>query len=107
MSDALTEVRDGILIITINRPDKLNALNRRTLLEIEEAMAMVKDLRENHSIFCSIVVYPVIPKGMIILRLIPTAVHSQEDIDQTLDAFEKVSHKLKSGQYRPAVNAAV
>ena len=75
--------------------------------EVEEAMAMVKDLRENHSVFCSIVVYPVIPKGMIILRLIPTAVHTREDIDQTLDAFEKVSHKLTSGQYRSAVDAAV
>ncbi|MFZ4544286.1 MAG: aminotransferase class I/II-fold pyridoxal phosphate-dependent enzyme [Saprospiraceae bacterium] len=75
--------------------------------EVEEAMAMVRDLRENYSIFCSIVVYPVIPKGMIILRLIPTAVHTKEDIDQTLAAFETVSHKLKSGQYRPAVTAAI
>lgn len=71
--------------------------------EVEEAMAMVKDLRENYSIFCSIVVYPVIPKGMIILRLIPTAAHTKEDIDATLSAFEAVYHKLKSGMYRPAV----
>jgi glycine C-acetyltransferase len=71
--------------------------------EVEEAMAMVKDLRENYGIFCSIVVYPVIPKGMIILRLIPTAAHTKEDIDATLSAFEAVSHKLKSGMYRPAV----
>lgn len=71
--------------------------------EVEEAMAMVKDLRENYGIFCSIVVYPVIPKGMIILRLIPTAAHTKEDIDTTLSAFEAVSHKLKSGMYRPAV----
>lgn len=69
--------------------------------EVEEAMAMVYDLRENYGIFCSIVVYPVIPKGMIILRLIPTAAHSKSDIDTTLEAFEAVSHKLKSGMYRP------
>jgi glycine C-acetyltransferase len=73
--------------------------------EVEEAMGMVYDLRENYRIFCSIVVYPVIPKGMIILRLIPTAVHTKDDIDQTLAAFETVSHKLKSGMYRPAVSA--
>jgi glycine C-acetyltransferase len=73
--------------------------------EVEEAMGMVYDLRENYRVFCSIVVYPVIPKGMIILRLIPTAVHTKDDIDQTLAAFETVSHKLKSGMYRPAVTA--
>lgn len=73
--------------------------------EVEEAMAMVHDLRENYGIFCSIVVYPVIPKGMIILRLIPTAAHTKADIDATLSAFEAVSHKLKSGMYRPSVTA--
>jgi glycine C-acetyltransferase len=73
--------------------------------EVEEAMAMVYDLRENYGIFCSIVVYPVIPKGMIILRLIPTAAHSKEDIDKSLAAFEAVSHKLTAGMYRPAVAA--
>jgi len=61
---------------------------------------LVYDLRENHRIFCSIVVYPVIPKGMILLRLIPTASHTQKDIDETLDAFEAVSGKLKSGAYK-------
>ena len=59
--------------------------------EIPEAMAMVYDLRENHGIFCSIVVYPVIPKGLIILRLIPTASHTQEDIDETITAFSAAS----------------
>ncbi len=54
---------------------------------IPEAMALVKDLRENHGIFCSIVVYPVIPRGLILLRLIPTATHTMEDIEETLDAF--------------------
>lgn len=67
---------------------------------VEEAMQLVLDLRENHRIFCSIVVYPVIPKGMILLRLIPTATHTQEDIDDTLTAFKAVSEKLKSGVYQ-------
>ncbi len=69
---------------------------------VEEAMAMVHDLRENHGIFCSIVVYPVIPKGMIILRLIPTASHTMEDIKETLDAFDAVRTKLTDGEYRQA-----
>ena len=60
---------------------------------IPEAMVLVKDLRENYGIFCSIVVYPVIPKGMILLRLIPTATHTKEDIDITLDAFSKIRKK--------------
>ncbi|MNY78854.1 2-amino-3-ketobutyrate coenzyme A ligase [compost metagenome] len=58
------------------------------------------DLRENYGIFCSIVVYPVIPKGLIELRLIPTAVHTLEDVQRTLDAFSEVSDKLKSGYYK-------
>ena len=70
---------------------------------VEEAMRMVHDLRENHRIFCSIVVYPVIPKGMIILRLIPTAVHTLEDIRESLEAFEAISSKLKSGFYQQEV----
>ena len=65
----------------------------------EEATQLVYDLRENYHVFCSIVVYPVIPKGMIILRLIPTASHTDEDIQITLDAFEAVSEKLRSGVY--------
>lgn len=66
----------------------------------EEAMAIVRDLRENYRIFCSMVVYPVIPRGMIILRLIPTAVHTPEDIRVTLDAFSEVAAKLREGVYR-------
>ena len=65
----------------------------------EEATRLVYDLRENHRIFCSIVVYPVIPKGMILLRLIPTATHNLEDIQLTLDAFDAVSSKLRNGEY--------
>lgn len=67
---------------------------------IEEAMVLVRDLRENYGIFCSMVVYPVIPKGMIILRLIPTASHNKQDIDETLAAFSAIRDKLASGQYK-------
>ncbi len=69
----------------------------------EEATQLVHDLRENHRIFCSIVVYPVIPKGMILLRLIPTAVHDMEDIELTLDAFDAVSAKLNKGEYTTTI----
>ena len=71
--------------------------------EVEEAMALVKDMRDNYGVFCSIVVYPVIPKGMIILRLIPTAAHTEEDIQITLEAFSAVGAKLKSGAYQDYV----
>jgi glycine C-acetyltransferase len=67
---------------------------------VEEATAMVMDLRENYGIFCSIVVYPVIPKGHIIYRLIPTAAHTDADIEQTLKAFSETKHKLDAGAYK-------
>src|SRR5690606_24243053 len=67
---------------------------------VEEATAMVMDLRENHHIFCSIVVYPVIPRGHIIYRIIPTAVHTAEDIELTLKAFEETKKKLDEGAYK-------
>ena len=66
---------------------------------IPEAMALVQDLRENYGIFCSIVVYPVIPKGLILLRLIPTATHTLEDVDITLKAFSGIREKLENGTY--------
>lgn len=69
---------------------------------VEEATAMVMDLRENYGIFCSIVVYPVIPKGHIIYRLIPTAVHTDADIEQTLKAFSETKDKLDAGTYKVA-----
>lgn len=68
--------------------------------DIPEATAMVMDLRENYHIFCSIVVYPVIPKGQIIYRIIPTAAHSFEDIELTLKAFEETKKKLDAGDYK-------
>lgn len=67
---------------------------------IPEAMALVKDLRENHGIFCSIVVYPVIPKGLILLRLIPTASHTLQDVEETLDAFSAIRERLENGTYK-------
>ena len=67
---------------------------------VPEAMALVKDLRENHKIFCSIVVYPVIPKGLILLRLIPTASHNYDDIQETLEAFSSIRERLVTGVYK-------
>ena len=69
---------------------------------IPEATNMVFDLRENFGIFCSMVTYPVIPKGMIILRLIPTATHTLEDVTYTIECFSKIVNKLKSGDYNKA-----
>jgi len=67
---------------------------------VEEATAMVMDLRENYGVFCSIVVYPVIPKGHIIYRLIPSAIHNDADIEATLKAFSETKVKLDAGAYK-------
>jgi len=67
---------------------------------IPEAMMLVNDLRENYSIFLSIVIYPVIPRGIILLRMIPTATHTKEDIDQTLTAYIAIREKLVTGVYK-------
>jgi glycine C-acetyltransferase len=64
-----------------------------------EAGNLIIDLRENYGVFCSVVIYPVVPKDVIMLRLIPTASHTLEDVQQTIEAFEKISDKLKSGIY--------
>lgn len=68
--------------------------------DLYEATALTRDLREHYGIFCSIVVYPVIPKGLIILRLIPTAAHSLEDVQRTLNAYSEMAEKLKAGYYK-------
>ena len=65
-----------------------------------EATNLTVDLRENHGIFCSIVVYPVVPKDIIMLRLIPTAVHTQEDVEYTIKTFSSVQAKLEAGEYK-------
>jgi glycine C-acetyltransferase len=70
--------------------------------DLPEATAMILDLRENYHIFCSIVVYPVIPRGEIIFRLIPTAAHTDEDIQLTLEAFSEAKGKLDAGAYKAA-----
>ncbi len=63
-------------------------------------MVLVKDLRENFGIFCSIVVYPVIPRGLILLRLIPTASHTLDDVEETLTAFSTIRDRLNDGFYK-------
>ena len=67
---------------------------------VEEGTNLVVDLRENYGVFCSIVIYPVIPKGEIILRIIPTAAHTTEDVEYTINAFMAVRKKFESGYYR-------
>jgi glycine C-acetyltransferase len=70
---------------------------------IPEAANLIYDLRENFNIFCSMVVYPVVPKGVIMLRLIPTAVHTLEDVEYTINAFNAISGKLRAGEYERAM----
>lgn len=64
-----------------------------------EAIRMIMDLRENYGIFCSIVVYPVVPKDIMMLRVIPTAAHTMEDVDYTIKVFKEIAVKLKEGFY--------
>jgi glycine C-acetyltransferase len=67
---------------------------------VPEATNVVIDLRENYKIFCSIVIYPVVPKDVIMLRIIPTASHTLEDVNYTVDAFAEVQDKLRAGHYK-------
>ncbi len=67
---------------------------------VAEATHLTRDLRENYSLFCSIVVYPVVPKDVIMLRLIPTAAHSLADVEETIVAFKEVQENLKAGKYK-------
>ncbi|NLX66575.1 MAG: pyridoxal phosphate-dependent aminotransferase family protein, partial [Bacteroidales bacterium] len=66
---------------------------------VPEGTNIVADLRENHSVFCSIVVYPVVPKGVLMLRLIPTASHTQKEVDETIEVFKKIKINLEAGKY--------
>jgi glycine C-acetyltransferase len=98
--DNVTMLQDGLKAMGFNLGNTSTCVTPVFMRgEVEEALNLVSDLRENYHIFCSIVVYPVIPRGMMLLRLIPTAVHTKEDIDLTLHAFGEVAHKLKSGTY--------
>jgi glycine C-acetyltransferase len=72
----------------------------------QEAAALIIDLRENYNIFCSVVMYPVVPKGIIMLRIIPTAAHTMADVDETIKAFQSVSNKLKEGHYTTSTSTA-
>jgi glycine C-acetyltransferase len=74
---------------------------------IPEAANLIYDLRENFDIFCSMVVYPVVPKGIIMLRLIPTAVHTLEDVKYTIEAFSSIRGKLKEGYYQREMETVV
>ncbi len=67
--------------------------------EVAEATNIIHDLRTNYKIFCSMVIYPVVPRGIILIRLIPTAVHTLEDVEYTVNAFAEVADKLKNGKY--------
>ncbi|HEC45095.1 MAG TPA: pyridoxal phosphate-dependent aminotransferase family protein [Bacteroides sp.] len=66
---------------------------------LTEATNVIADMRENYKVFCSMVVYPVVPKGVIMLRIIPTAVHTLEDVEYTINAFNAIAKKLKEGAY--------
>jgi glycine C-acetyltransferase len=66
---------------------------------VPEATKVTKELREKHNIFCSIVTYPVVPKDVIMLRLIPTAMHSLEDVEYTIEAFKDIKQKLDAGEF--------
>jgi glycine C-acetyltransferase len=70
---------------------------------VGEATQITYDLRENYNIFCSIVIYPVVPKGIILLRLIPTAVHTMEDVEYTVKAFADIKRKLENKEYSEKV----
>jgi glycine C-acetyltransferase len=75
--------------------------------DIPEATQLTFDLRENYNIFCSIVSYPVVPKGVLMLRLIPTAVHTLEDVSYTIKAFGEIREKLAAGKYNSGVMADI
>jgi glycine C-acetyltransferase len=74
---------------------------------VPEATNVVIDLRENYRIFCSIVVYPVVPKDVVMLRVIPTAAHTLEDVEKTVNAFAEVQEKLRAGYYKADKIASV
>ncbi len=74
---------------------------------VGEGSHVVYDLRENYNIFCTVVVYPVVPKGIILIRLIPTAVHTMEDVEYTVNAFAEIQHKLENKLYGDQLKAKV
>jgi glycine C-acetyltransferase len=81
-------------------PFKYTGVTQLCVVPRSKPRALKPDLRENHGIFCSIVVYPVIPKGLILLRMIPTATHTLEDVEETLEAFDAIRTRLQNGTYK-------
>jgi len=67
---------------------------------VNEGTQVIRDMRENYSIFCSMVIYPVIPRGQLIIRLIPTAMHTLQDVERTINAFKTIRKKLKNKEYK-------
>jgi glycine C-acetyltransferase len=67
---------------------------------VAEGTNVVMDLRETYGIFCSIVVYPVVPKDVVMLRIIPTSSHTDEDVDYTIKCFKEMKIKLEAGKYQ-------
>lgn len=94
------ELQDGLKARGFNLGTTTSPVTPVILTGTEmEAANLIMDLRENFGIFCSMVVYPVVPKGVIMLRLIPTAAHTSEDVEITLNAFDTILIKLKNKQY--------
>ena len=71
---------------------------------VSEAANILVDLRENYNLFCTVVIYPVVPKDTIMFRLIPTAVHTMEEVEYTVNAFKEIQLKLKEGKYQKEVD---
>ena len=85
---------------------KLNRLLHPCFLSVHltQVTQLIFDLRENYGIFCSVVIYPVVPKDVVMLRLIPTATHSLEDVEYTVKAFKELKRKIDNDKY-PARNS--
>jgi glycine C-acetyltransferase len=96
-----TELQKGLVEAGFNIGDTNTPVTPVYLSgSIPEATALVQDIRENYQLFCSMVVYPVVPKGMIILRLIPTAAHTLADVEETIAAYSVIKEKLDAGIYK-------
>jgi len=86
--------------VFMNEPlDGTHIDEQSTAASLAQASNAAMDLRENYGIFCSVIVYPVVPKGVIIFRIIPTAAHTLEDVDRTISAFKEVKQKLTDKKY--------
>lgn len=101
------KLRDGLKRIGLTIGDGASPITPVYMEGALEARNVLIDIRENHNIFCSGVIYPVVPKGVILFRLVTTTNHTDDDINKTIDAFEKVSKKMKSGYYVQPDNAEV